>query len=43
MKILKDKVYDKDDPLTIERIHDKLSLKFEQINKELQTRTSRED
>ena len=42
-KILEDKLDDKYDPLTIERIRDKHSVKFYQMNKQSGPRTPIED
>ena len=41
VKILEDKLGGKDDPLTIERITDKILVNFEQMNKQSVPRTSR--
>ena len=41
--ILEDKLNEKDHPITIERIHDKLLVKFDRRNRRLETKSSRED
>ena len=43
VKVLEDEVDDDNDPLTIERIHDKLLVRFDQMNKQSIPRTSRKD
>ena len=43
VEIPEDKLYDKYNPLTIERTHDNILSKFDQTNKQLGPRTSRED
>ena len=42
VEILEEKLDDKDDPLTIERIRDKFLVKFDQVNKQSRPRTLRE-
>ena len=41
LEILEDKLDDKDNPLTIERIRDKISVKFDRRNEKSGPRTSR--
>ena len=41
--ILEDELYDKDKPLTIDRIRDNILVKFDQMNKHSGPRTSGED
>ena len=43
VEILEDDLDDEDDPLTIERIPDKILVKFDQMNEQSEPRTSRED
>ena len=43
VKILEDDLYNEDYPITIERICDKLLVKFDGTNKQPRPRTSRED
>ena len=43
IEVLKYELYDKDDPLIIERIRDKLSVKFDQMNEQSVPRASIED
>ena len=42
VEILEEKLHDKDDPLTIERIRDKLSVKFDLMNEQSVPRNLRE-
>ena len=43
IEILEDKLDDEENPLTIERINDKLFLKYDQMNEQPTKKTSRED
>ena len=43
VKILEDELDDDDNPLIIERIRDKLLVKWDQINEQSTIKTSRED
>ena len=43
VEIREDKIYDKYDPLTIQRVCDKLLVKFDPKNKQSGPRPSRED
>ena len=43
VEIIEDYLDDKNNPLTIERIRDKILVKFDQMNKQSGPRTSRED